>query len=166
MTPSHYLCNLRLPGRECVILWVSDDPDRLLEYPSGKVATFPTAEAARSFASANGLVVAPDPPASYDFAALSAWCDRPDRAAVDCAAFLNAWNLIGDLLGSPDPSRLYAHVDAHLTDVYDKLFWGNNLPSVTPQGKQFDPVWSEGEVTALSRLFRLGLQELTARLAA
>ena len=61
-----------------------------------------------------------------------------------------------------------SRVDVHLHDVqragkiYDKLFFANNLPAVTPRGASYEPIWSEDEVELLSRIYRFGLAELRA----
>jgi hypothetical protein len=46
--------------------------------------------------------------------------------------------------------------------IYDKLFFGNNLPAITPAGVSYEPVWSHDEIETLSRIYRLGLTGLRA----
>jgi hypothetical protein len=63
-----------------------------------------------------------------------------------------------------------SRLDVHLNDIsskragkiYDKLFFANNLPAVTPRGASYEPIWSEGEIELLSRIYRFGLAELRA----
>jgi len=35
--------------------------------------------------------------------------------------------------------------------------WGNNIPSLTPPGKRYDPVWSPEEVTQLVEVLTAGI---------
>lgn len=48
--------------------------------------------------------------------------------------------------------------------VYDKLFRGCNLPSRTPEGEHYMPLWTGAETRLLKHLLLLGLTELRARL--
>ena len=38
--------------------------------------------------------------------------------------------------------------------AYEKLFYGNNLPAVTPEGTSFHPLLGDGERAALRALLR------------
>jgi len=29
--------------------------------------------------------------------------------------------------------------------IYNKLFWGSNLPAVTPKGRYYEPIWPRRE---------------------
>ena len=84
---------------------------------------------------------------------------------MECSAFLNAWNFFDDLAG------LHTGVDSEYTRLsraaatcYDKLFWGNNLPSVTPPGERFEPTWSPDDLAAIGRVFVAGLRLLRTEL--
>jgi len=50
--------------------------------------------------------------------------------------------------------------------IHDKLFFANNLPAITPRGASYEPIWSEGEIELLSRIYRFGLAELRADIQA
>ena len=41
-----------------------------------------------------------------------------------------------------------------IDSAYEKLFYGNNLPAVTPDGASFHPLLSDGERAALRALLR------------
>ena len=49
--------------------------------------------------------------------------------------------------------------------AYEKLFFGNNLPAVTPAGASYTPLWDVAELARLSHTLRLGLTEFAARLS-
>lgn len=42
-------------------------------------------------------------------------------------------------------------------DIYEKLFWGNNLPTVTPAGKTYVPVWTQNELERLRSVMAYGI---------
>jgi len=68
---------------------------------------------------------------------------------------LNAWNLFGDIATSVDAEF---DSDRQLSQrVYEKLFWGNNLPSVTPPGKHYTPLWNEDELSLMRAILGHGL---------
>jgi hypothetical protein len=128
----------------------------------GKIASFADERLVRAFCRENGISLMLEPPGVYDFDKVAAWCDSPASGSIEPTAFLNAWNMLED-----------AHtprLDAHLPDIssqragkiYDKLFFANNLPAVTPRGASYEPIWSEDEVELLSRIYRFGLEELRA----
>lgn len=86
--------------------------------------------------------------------------DAIDRVIL-CSPLLNVWNLITDL---PGHATLFDHADARATAIYDKLFWGCNVPAMTPAGEHFTPSWSSSELAALKHLLLLSIAELRARL--
>ena len=76
-------------------------------------------------------------------------------------SFLAVWNLFGGIArSSPDAGASFRAQDGHLGALYEKLFWGNNLPAITPEGEHVTPEWSSAEVTSLGRVLREGLDLL------
>jgi hypothetical protein len=62
----------------------------------------------------------------------SHWLDDPQADTVDCVLFLLGWNLFWDVatvLGRP-----LRDLDPVANKIHDKLFFGNNLPAMTPEG--------------------------------
>ena len=75
---------------------------------------------------------------------------------VECKEFSSAWNLFKDLSNSTN-----GNFDANkkLTKkIYEKLFWGCNLPTVTPEGKSYEPIWSKKELKIIRETLTLGFQ--------
>jgi len=104
--------------------------------------------------------------AGYDFDRVRTWCDAPVAAGVECRAFLDVWNFLDDLSGLPaDADTPYTRLSRAAAGSYDKLFWANNLPAVTPPGEHFDPSWSPEELTAIRGVFEAGLDVLASELA-
>jgi hypothetical protein len=159
----YYLCEFRLDGRRLYVVWYSNDKDGLVRSADGKVASFADESQIHAFCRANGLSLMPQPPAVYDFDLIDAWCRRPTAEAIDPSAFLNAWNMLEDALSvrfyAPDVDDMTA---GRAEKIYDKLFFGNNLPAITPAGVSYEPVWSHDEIETLSRIYRLGLTALRA----
>lgn len=156
---TRYVCVVTLGGVETAFLWESGDepPDRVVVDDAGLVLTFPSTSAA---AEAVGSSFRADEVARYDLEAVQAWCKSPSDA-VDCRVLLDAWNLVGDL---PDVGDLFTAADARANVIYDKLFRGCNLPSITPDDEMFVPRWLPAEVATLKRLLLLGIAAFRARL--
>jgi hypothetical protein len=153
------LCIARLDGADRYFLWESGDdiPDRVVLDDAGELRLFSSEAAARA---AEGDELSTEPPTIYDLDALDAWC-RSDAVPADCSPLLEAWNLFGDL---PRDENLFAAADGQQNDLYDKLFFGCNLPAMTPPGQEYIPTWTSGEIHALKRVLLLGLAELRGRL--
>jgi hypothetical protein len=72
-----------------------------------------------------------------------------------------------DLAGLFDSGETpYARLSRTGSDCYDKLFWGCNLPALTPSGERFDPVWQAGEVANFRQFLAAGLDLLASELHA
>ena len=51
----------------------------------------------------------------------------------------------------------YTRLSRAAAGCYDKLFWGCNLPPVTPPGERYVPRWRPDELADLRRVMRAGL---------
>jgi hypothetical protein len=111
------------------------------------------------------MPVDPESPAIYDFDGIAAWCSSPVAETIDPVSFLDAWNMLDDALSVRSDVRSLYDVTSRRPGanyIYDKLFWANNLPAVTPLGEHYEPVWSPEEIEMMAQIYRLGLVELRA----
>ena len=127
--PEHHLVEIRLNGRASYLLWVSgEDQDAVLA--DGEVAVaFPEPALALRYAAEQSLLVRSEVPTAFDLDEVAAWLrtdDVPDPVVV-----LNAWNICWDV--ATGTGRPFGHRSPDQDRVYDKLFWANNLPAVTPR---------------------------------
>ena len=149
-----YICYFRSNSEQKYFLWLSADLDGVgLE--ACKVAVFADIPAIQSYASVKGMILSSEEPVFYDFEELSRWVCEPLSDSVNCNDFLNAWNLFGDAASSLGVGFIGA--DKRLNSIYDKLFWGCNLPAVTPPAKSYEPIWSQAETVALASVVAEGL---------
>ena len=163
----HYPCRVRLNGTMVFVVWYSDQRDGFVRDVTGRLLAACTPEALTAAAKARGIPLVNDEPADYDFDRIGAWCAAPDEERIDCSAFLNAWNFLDDLAGlSEEADTAYARLSRGASACYDKLFWGNNLPAVTPPGEWFEPAWRAGELTEIRRVMEAGLRVLESELQA
>jgi hypothetical protein len=145
-------------ARDIIVLWSGGEqgaPDRLTLTPDGQIATYPDLRGLRQFTQANHLVLDADEPPVLDLDAVAAWLAHPSNAPIECDLLLSAWNFFTDVsnsVGAPLDDR-----DNAKDRIYDKLFWGNNLPAMTPPGEHYTPAWSTQERTTLARVISHGL---------
>lgn len=161
-----YICRVLLNDRSAFVVWYEGSPDGFLRDDCGDLVASEAMHDVQAAARAGGFVPVAEDPAVYDFDSIRAWCTAPKAAEVDCKRFLNAWNFFDDLTG------LHARADTPFTRLsraeakcYDKLFWGNNLPSLTPVGERYVPTWKRSEVAGIRRVMSAGLELLQTQLA-
>jgi hypothetical protein len=147
----------RLRAQERYLIWVENDPD-LVVTESGRIPTFKDLLAARSYADTKGYILKPEEPAAHDLDWISAWY-RDSGQVIDCEKALVAWNLFRDIAVSVGAAGTeFNTIDAAAQNIYKKLFWGNNLPSVTPKGQHYTPEWSPEDRRKLGALLSCGLE--------
>ena len=156
----HYLCVFLMSQKKCWVIWYNGEIDGLVVNASGKVMCFSTPELARAYANRHAIELEDKPPAQYDFDRLERWTRRRAALHIDCVEFLNAWNMLSDVLASTGGSPRFSAQDSRMNQIYEKLFYGNNLPSVTPRGRRYVPRWSSQEMGSLAQLLRVGIHEL------
>lgn len=108
---------------------------------------------------------------SYDFnkfrsALKSLKAGRYSRTTT-CQTLNSGWNLIEDMLstvGALESSDLYQN--RRLKKMYGKIFYGCNLPAITPKNKSYHPIWLASETAALKHALLnafLSLENTTSR---
>lgn len=150
----------RREGKERFLLWHSgEEIDSVVLNSAGYILSFSCLAELCRFADANALQVDNAEPELHDLDYIAFWV-REKNTCLDCEQTLNAWNFFCDIANSVDcpQKRLFSEYDAQLNAVYDKLFWRNNLPALTPPGERFVPVWSAEEINALVLLLSAGLE--------
>ena len=154
MEGSAYICYFRSNSEQKYFLWLSADLDGV-GVEAGKVAVFKGIPTVQAYANIKGMTFCSEEPVFYDFEELSRWVCEPLSDSVNCNDFLNAWNLFGDAASSFGVGFIGA--DNQLNPIYDKLFWGCNLPAVNPPDKSYEPIWSKAETIALASVIAEGL---------
>lgn len=156
----YYLNEFVLDSKKHYVIWYTGHQDGLLISTSGKLLTFQNLDHAYNFAENYGIDLQTEAQPLYDFDLIEAWCRFPLPEAIKCSEFLDAWNFVRDLNVSIGQQAEFSLADVEMNDIYNKLFWGSNLPAMTPEGEHYTPVWSSEEIDDLTELFKLGLTEL------
>jgi hypothetical protein len=84
---------------------------------------------------------------------------------------LHSWNVFIDVncsIGKPIleikvRTRKYTNKEKY--KIYNKIFWGNNLPSLTPEGKKYYPIFSKKEIYFIKHMLGFALKEIVNEIA-
>lgn len=145
----------RLDCKDAHLIWFTDERDGVFVDSDRKVPSFKNTEDLLGYAQSRGLSVDVEDASLLDLDTLAEWLKKENVDSVDCVSFLNAWNLFDDVSRSVNGAF---DADRKLTKkIYDKLFWGNNLPSVTPEGKSYHPAWTKRELKLMREVLSSGL---------
>lgn len=145
----------QLKGQQYYLLWFTNEVDGFVKSQDGSILCFSDLSGLSRFATENKYEIESEDTILLDLDQLLSWLDKPTARKIDCVLFLNAWNLFTDI--SKTVGEEFEENRDQNTPVYDKLFWGNNLPSVTPPGKRYTPKWTAKEVQALREILTSGL---------
>ncbi len=156
MSTRYYICWYRLDELDSYLIWYGNEPDGVLTDQHQRVLSFPTISQARSYAGELGIRVEAEEPLLHDLDVLNRCLQSTDSRAIDCHHFLAAWNLFSDIASSVGDSA-FRQEDRAADAIYNKLFEGNNLPSLRKPGELYIPGWSHHEVDQIERVLGLGL---------
>ena len=145
----------RLDCKDAHLIWFTDEKDGVFVSLEGRVPSFENTEDLLRYAESRGLSVDVEAAILLDLDTLAEWLKQENVESVDCVSVLNAWNLFDDVSRSLGGAF---DADRKLTKkIYDKVFWGNNLPSVTPEGESYHPAWTKRELKIMRELLSSGL---------
>jgi hypothetical protein len=155
----YYTCCVQLNAADTFVVWYSTDGhDGFVRLSNENLLVTTSNADLQARVAQLGFSLEPEHVTDYDFDFVRAWCNTPITEGVDCLAFLNAWNFFDDLAEiHTKPETHHARLSREASDVYDKLFWGNNLPATTPVGEQYEPSWTTGELEMMRQVLESGL---------
>jgi len=157
----YYICWYLLDKKHRFLIYCSNDKDSVF-VENGKVPVFSTEKQLLSYAAVHNIKIESEEPILHDLDFIGQWSVNPKAEQINCFEFTAAWNFFADLSNSVNGKF---DADRKMTQkVYDKLFWGNNLPSVTPPGKKYEPIWSEAQVQLLKKTLTDGLELFRANI--
>lgn len=149
----------QLHGRERFVIWISDDKvDTFILDSDNSVPSFSSNDELVAYLKRLNLVLSDQSSRLHNLDWCADFSTNPNQA-VDPVEILCAWNLFGDMAATlPNRSLAFKTLNQHMNGLYEKVFWANNLPSVTPQGKEFNPEWTRDDRRKLASILKAGLQ--------
>lgn len=167
----HYLVCWLLNNHKLYLLWCDggSKPDYYVlsnDEKKGQLLIALTKQEIKNCAEKKSLWLSQQPPYIFDFDALKTYLGRirSDRPISQKFAelLLESWNILDDVSYSTDtqliPIDLISHVD--INRVYEKLFCGNNLPSMTPSYKKYHPILDVEEKGILKKMFNYAMNRI------
>ena len=165
MSREYYIYSYRLDRETRYLIWHTDNGDEadgVVCNAQRKMRVFRTERDLLIFAQTQNYVPVNNGMEPLALKTVARWLRHTSGETVDCPVFLNAWNLLGDVSVS-----VGGNFDANKRQtkkIYQKLFWGNNLPSITPKGKHYEPTWTLRELKIIRRVLRYGLRLFRSKL--
>lgn len=141
-------------GSEFVI-WYEDENDENRVYTSGgKIISFPSEEKAHR--KADELCINITDTCFYDVERLIYWFTVHQKE-MDCEFLIDFWNMFSDIANSVG-KELEPVRTRRIKRCYNKLFWELNLPAVTPENCEYEPVFTKRERKLIREIMRTGLE--------
>lgn len=149
----HYIVKTVFEKNEYYMIWYSDETDSFVT-KSSAVIFFDNFEDTVSYAKKHGLCIITSDISLYDFDILRDWLKEP-KYNFDSEFFLDFWNIFDDM--SKSVSREFLGNFSKNTDIYNKLFYGSNLPAIRGNGEEYIPVWNNEEIQRLEKIMNDGM---------
>jgi hypothetical protein len=158
-TKRYYAFWLRLNNEDLYTIWYSNNKDGFLLEESNRIPVFRTMPTLLAYADRQNVSLEDEVPELHNFDLIKLWIRYPTADTIVYDVFLNALNAFGDIASSIG-NKVYLRLSKHIDRIYQKLFWGCNLPAVTPRKKVFHPLWNQKELEKLQAIFDYGLKML------
>ncbi len=155
-----YLINFILNKKQYFTFWYTDDIDGFLLNENKKIRTFSNKEEAETFAQTYCFKIV-DEVVTFSSDSIRTL----DIETLDCNIVLTYWNILSDVAMSVHCPFLGDYKTKEIQKIYDKLFYGCNLPAIKKNKKDFVPVWSEGEIEKIVEVIENGLKILSDSLS-
>lgn len=150
-----YLTKLVYNNREYYMLYIQDEKDRYLTDLNGNISFFTKKEEAMLYAETlNKTVIDDDIVFSYP-------ADQCFLQNIDPIIALEFWNFFSDVAYSVGEKFWGDEKEDSINNLYAKLFYANNLPSIRGNGELYIPEWKDHEKRLLQIIIDSGMQILT-----
>lgn len=134
-------------------IWISDDQDSLMT-ENEKIILFSDMLSLKKYCERKRLSLE-EGIAEYDIDKLAGWVDE-ESSTIDVSFILDFWNVFMDVSNSV--KELFVGNEEEYSDLYRKLFYGNNLPTINTSENDYIPVWNEHEVDQIKFIMKSGIK--------
>jgi hypothetical protein len=157
----YYVFSYQLSSEVRYLIWVSDDEnskkDRFVSDSQGMIPAFTGLEALEAYAATKNLsLLTPSSAILLNLDTIVGWLSANSDLPT-CDDLLNAWNAFSDADNSTQREPSFSKMSFTNKLIYDKIFWGNNLPAVTPEGEHYDPSWTAEELDTMKSIYTCGI---------
>lgn len=154
MDTEYYPVSVKIDGKtHFLIYYYLDGGDRFLIHDQKLITGIESPKKAQNLPNPNMHILwqeAVEIDVDLAFKTLRDITDTKTSFSEQNSYILNCVNILEDFLRSFEiESDFAAYRTDLLENVYDKIFWGNNLPAMTPEGESYQPNWKIEELEAL-----------------
>lgn len=158
----YYAVKLKYSNRNYYAIWYSDNNDGFITTNKNEIVLFDNLADIKKYSISHTIDVDCDNIACYNFDDLYEWCVS-DSTIVDCDKILNDWNIISDFLNTLKITFVGDNTtDGLIQSLYNKLFYGNNLPTINTTNEKYIPSWSKHELKLLKDILKEGVTKVRA----
>jgi hypothetical protein len=146
-------------------IWFSNEKDGLLCDSNNKILCFSNERSVFDYLSQNNLNLFNNEISyTYDFQELEKWINS-GSIIVNCVEILNFWNIFTDVAYTIGFKFKGDKRNKNISLIYDKLFYGNNLPVFKPENEaDYIPIWSLKQVNIIRSIMENGLNIVRSNL--
>ena len=157
---SLFLIKYSLDNMTGFCIWFTDEneKDGLLCDGKNKILCFADKNTALQYLAENNLRLHNDEISQYDFDKLAQWINSDD-INVDCVEILNFWNMLTDFAYTVGVKFKGDRQNRITRLIYEKLFFGNNIPASKPKGftEDYIPDWDLKQINKIKSVMKNGL---------
>lgn len=162
MERSYTICPITIDGNQIFLLFFDNSFSGLYVDESRFAIGSRTLTSLAEFANKTSLPLVSEVGYHRDLGQICSWLDNPSSETLNCSSAIDLWNLGSDYENGCQ-NRNTDKDDTEDKDLYEKVFWGCNLPSVTPPGKKYEPIWSDDEISQLITILQRHVDVLRNR---
>jgi hypothetical protein len=157
MKREYYILWYRLDKKDSYLIWFStEEDDGVFIDKSNFVPGFSNIQDLQNYCEQKKIVIKTEELLLHDLDIVKNWLSYTKDKIEDYNPLLVAWNLFDDFSNSIKGDF---DKDRDLTNnIYNKIFWGCNIPAMTPEGESFTPSWTKKELKIIRETLNFGFQ--------
>lgn len=149
----YYLVTFISKKENYYFIWTTSDNEIFLT-KDDKLIFWKIIKDVEDFMVKNNIVFSQNDEIVFDLDCFEKWCCSSIHN-VDCENILNLWNIFTDLYSSVN--KKYIGSESEFDEIYEKLFYGNNLQTVNTTNKHYIPTFSDDEIDMIKEIIMEGI---------
>ena len=148
----YYIVKFKINTKILYALWYTDIIDGFITN-NNKILSFSCFEELQKYANDQQILVIDDHTCDYNINAIVNYKNQ-----FNCEEIYNFWNIVGDIANSLSIPFLGNKRTKIIDSVFNKLFYGCNVPALRGDGELYVPKWRWRERICLDQIISEGLQ--------
>jgi hypothetical protein len=153
-----YLVEFRYPENSFYCIWCDTDIEVFL-LVSEKLFYREQLGDVKEYCYVNEIGLLNDAATIYNVGEIEKWANS-NLKEIDVSQILTFWNIIDDYAKALEIE--FSGNKDEMWDIYEKIFYGNNLPSINTSGSLYKPKWTKKELLLIKGVIEEGLDLLRA----